>query len=54
MNKPDTITNELLAKVAERFMFHSEAAKSDKPVVAETAKRMCEIEMCEMWMLTQN
>lgn len=45
--------NELLLAVAERFLFHREKAKSDNPVVAEIAKGMCELEICEMWMLTQ-
>lgn len=45
--------DELLLKVAERFLFHRDKAKSDNLVVAEVAKGMCEIEICEMWMLTQ-
>lgn len=47
-------TNELLARVVERFQFHSEKTKSDSPLVAETAKKMCEVEIWEMWALTQS
>lgn len=46
--------DELLLKVAERFLFHSEKAKSDNPVVADVAKEMCDIEIWEMWTLTQS
>lgn len=45
--------NELLIQVAERFLFHREKAASSDPVENDAAKRMCSIEISEMWMLTQ-
>ncbi len=53
MMKVDCRTNELLLQVAERFMFHSEKAKTDNPLIADMASKMCEIELWEMWVLTQ-
>ncbi len=54
MNRTDQRTNELLAQVIERFQLHCRDTKSDNPIVASVAKKMCEIEMWEMWVLTQN
>lgn len=45
--------NDYLCRVVERFQFHSEASKSDNPMVAEMASKMREIEIWEMWVLTQ-
>lgn len=45
-------TDELLIKVVERYMHHRDY-KTDNPIVAEMARSMCEIEVDEMWMLTQ-
>lgn len=53
MARNDCRTNELLAQVAERFMFHSEKTRADNPLVAEMASKMCEVEIWEMWVLTQ-
>lgn len=53
MKRNDFEVNELLSKVVDRFQFHSEKAKSDNPLIAEMAKKMCEIEVWEMWALTQ-
>lgn len=39
--------------VVERFQFHKEKAGEDNPMISEFAKKMCEIEMYEMWLLTQ-
>jgi len=47
-------TNNLLAEVVERFQFHRKKTWSDNPVVARIARDICEIELCEMWMLTQS
>ncbi len=54
MNRTDQRTNELLAQVIERFQFHYKNTKSDNPIVASAATRMCDAEICEMYMLTQN
>lgn len=54
MLRLDAKTNDLLAQVTERFLFHREQAKSDNPIVAEDAKKICEIEIWEMWTLTQD
>lgn len=55
MNKSKDIqTNELLAQVVERFRFHSRKAKSDNPIVAGIAAQICEVELWEMWALTQS
>lgn len=45
--------NKLLLSVAERFLYHSTKAKSDKTIISEAARKMCEIEIWEMWTLTQ-
>ena len=44
--------NELLIKVVERYLFHKNYA-TDNPFVAEMAQKMCDLELHEMWMLTQ-
>lgn len=44
----------LLFEVVSRYFIHKEAANSENTLVSEIAKRMCEIDMLEMWMLTQN
>lgn len=44
--------NELLIRVAERYLYHSNY-HSDNPVVQEMANKICEIEIYEMWALTQ-
>ena len=54
MNRTDQKTNELLAQVVERFCFHCEKAKSENPIVASAATKMCEVEIWEMWALTQD
>ncbi len=46
-------TNELLAQVVERFRFHSRKACSDNPVIAQIARDICDVELWEMWALTQ-
>lgn len=42
-----------IADVVDRFQFHKEKVRSDNPIITEFAKKMCEIELYEMWMLTQ-
>lgn len=49
MNRND----EMLFKVVERYLYHRDY-KTDNPIVAEMARSMCEIEIDEMWMLTQD
>lgn len=53
MKRTDFKVNEVLSKVVDRFQFHSEKAKSENPIIAELAEKMCEIEIWEMWELTQ-
>ena len=43
----------LLFEVIERYLFHSEKAKSENPIVSDIANKMCDIELWEMWVLTQ-
>lgn len=45
--------NELLLNVVERYLFHTNY-HSDNPILQQIAKHMSEIEIDEMWMLTQN
>lgn len=46
--------NDKLADVAERFKYHSKMARtSDNPIIVDAAKKMCSIEIWEMWVLTQ-
>ncbi len=43
-----------LAYVAERFLYHSKLAEtSDNPIVVDASKKMCSVEIWEMWVLTQ-
>lgn len=53
MKKINCRTSELLAQIVDWFQFHAEKAKSDNPLVAEMAAKMCEVEIWEMWTLTQ-
>lgn len=53
MKRNDSKTNELLAQVVERFLYHSQYVHSDKPITKDMAQKMCEIEIWEMWTLTQ-
>lgn len=50
MNRTDQRTNEFLARAVERFRFHFEKVKSENPIMASVAMKMCEV---EMWTLTQ-
>lgn len=55
MEQHDERTTDQLASVIERFMLHSELKKiSPNPVVKDSVKNMCEIELWEMWVLTQD
>lgn len=46
--------DEKLAYVAERFLYHSKVANtSDNPIIVDSAKSMCNIDIWEMWVLTQ-
>lgn len=53
MKRNDSKTNELLAQVVERYLYHSQYAQSDKSMIKDMAQKMCEIEIWEMWTLTQ-
>lgn len=44
--------NELLIRVVERYLFHKNY-KTDKPEILKIVEKMCDIEITEMWMLTQ-
>jgi hypothetical protein len=44
--------NDLLIKVVERYIFHKNY-KTDNPIVADIRDKMCDVELAEMWMLTQ-
>lgn len=44
---------ELLFSVIERYLVHTKKTQSPNPVVRKMAKEICEIEIWEMWVLTQ-
>lgn len=44
---------EMLADVAERYLYHQQKVNSDLPVVSDVARKMCEVDIDEMWMFTQ-
>lgn len=48
------MSNDLLFKVVERYLYHVDMSNSEDELISSTAKTMCEIEIAEMWMLTQN
>lgn len=54
MNRTNQRTNEFLVRVVERFQFHLDKIKAENPLIAEAAAKMCEIEIWEMWVLTQD
>lgn len=54
MKRTDRRDNESLSRVVERFLYHSGKTGSSDPVIAGMAAKMCEIEMWEMWALTQD
>lgn len=45
-------TNELLAEVVTRYLFHKNYV-TENVFVKEAAEKMCDVELAEMWMLTQ-
>lgn len=45
--------SDAIYKVIERYLFHS-GYKSDNPMLQDIAKSMADIEILEMWLLTQN
>ena len=53
MKRTNRILSDTLCDVVERFRFHREKAKSENPAEAETAGKLCEVEIWEMWVLTQ-
>lgn len=53
MRRHDRHTNELIARVMERFLHSMEGAKDPNPVLSGFAKEICGIWMAGMWMLTQ-
>lgn len=44
--------NELLAEVVKRYHFHKSYV-TENVLVREIAEKMCDIDLCEIWMLTQ-
>ena len=53
MIRTDQRTSDQIAYIPERFLLHQEKARSEDPFVAGVAAAMCEIELWEMWALTQ-
>ena len=53
MIRTDRKTSGQLACIVERFLLHREKARSEDPFVAGAAAAMCEIELWELWALTQ-
>lgn len=53
MLRTDEKTNNLLARVIEKFCFHYKQIESESAIVADAAKKMVEIDLWEMWVLTQ-
>lgn len=53
MVRMDWWSNELLARVVERYRYHESMTGADNPVVADTARGMRDIGLLEMWALTQ-
>lgn len=53
MLRTDEKTNNLLAQVIEKFCFHCKQIESESAIVADAAKKMVEIDLWEMWVLTQ-
>lgn len=45
--------NELLIQVVERYLYHKNYI-TDNQITKKMAQSMCDIEISEMWMLTQN
>ena len=46
--------DELLFKVVENFLFYRERVESDNPIMREAARVMCDVDIREMWMFTQD
>lgn len=54
MKRHNEMTNSQLAAVIERFMIHYKLKEtSTNPIVRDGARHMCDIEIWEMWALTQ-
>lgn len=53
MIRTDWWSNELLAKVVERYRYHESRTGAANPVVADMARGMRDIGLLEMWVLTQ-
>lgn len=55
MKHHDEVINRFLCNVVERFQFHRRIAKEGRSeMTRDAAAKMCEIEMWEMWVLTQS
>lgn len=46
-------TNHLLIELVERYQYHQSKVNCDNPFVAGVAQKMCDIDVYEMYMLTQ-
>lgn len=53
MTRTGSWENERLAKVVERYRYHAGKTESANPVIAEAAAMMRDVDICEMWALTQ-
>lgn len=54
MKRTDALMIDVVCDVVERFRFHSDKASSTKePFVKYMTLKMCEIELWELWVLTQ-
>ncbi len=53
MIRTDYWSNERLAKIVERYRHHLGRRESANQAVAEVARMACDIDIWEMWALTQ-
>lgn len=54
MKRHDKETNARLAYVAGRFQEHAGMAREGSASVSEAARKVCSVELCVMWALTQS
>lgn len=53
MKRHDKKVNERLAHVVEKYIHCQQKAAADNPIVADSAAKMCNIAIWEMWALMQ-
>lgn len=44
--------NDLLIQIVERYQYHKNF-KTDNPITAEIKEKICDLELHEMWTITQ-